>query len=136
MSGHSFVHLLLAAGALILNVSLALLLIPRLGGRGAAVASAITFAAWALARLATAWWLTRCLPFAPRTLLMLLGTALIVAGGLWAGRLDLPGGQVYPLVVCLLAYTGLAWSVGRTEDDHAVMAQVRSRLQRMFGRTG
>lgn len=136
MSGHSLAHLVLAIGALVINVTMALLLIPRMGGKGAAIASAVTFAAWALGRLAVAWWITRCFPFSRRTAAILAGGAAIAMAGIWAGRLGLPGGQAIPLVVSLLLYAVLAWFWGRTEDDHAVFEQVKGRVLRLLGRAG
>jgi len=136
MTGHSFAHLLLAIGALAINVSMALVLIPTMGGRGAAIASAVTFASWALGRLAVSWWITRCFPFSRRTAMLLVGATVIGLLGHHAGGLGLPGGQVLPLIAVLLAFAGLVWVVGGTEDDKAALNKVKARLQRMLGRTG
>ncbi len=134
MTGHSVAHLMLAIGALIINVSTALVLIPEMGGKGAAIASAVTFAAWALGRLAVSWWITRCFPFSKRTAVLLGGATLLGAAGHWAGTLGLPGGQLPPLAVALILYAAMVWAVGGTDDDKAAMVKVKARVKRLIGR--
>jgi O-antigen/teichoic acid export membrane protein len=136
MTGHSGVHFLLALAALSLNVGLAWVMIPRWGGQGAAIAAAIAFTLWAIARLIAAWLLTRCFPFSRRSFMLLGGSAIIAVLGIGAGRTGLPGGQALPLVGAMLAYAGLVWMVGGTPEDAAVLQQVRGRVLRMMGRAG
>ncbi len=136
MTGHSGVHFMLALGALSLNVALATVLIPRMGGRGAAIAAAIAFTLWAIGRLIAAWLITRCFPFSRRSAALLGGSALITALGILARDLALPGGQILPLLAALGAYAALVRQVGGTPEDKAVLLQVKARLLRLLGRTG
>ena len=136
MTGHSLLHLVLAVCALAVNVSMAWVLIPRMGGHGAAIASATAFTLWAIARLIAAYAITRCFPFSRRTGLLLGGAAVIALLGIQAGHLGLPGGQVLPLTAALLSYALLAWKVGGTPDDHATLQMVKARLLGMLGRPG
>ena len=60
--------------ALALGIALNLLLIPMYGILGAALATAITLAAWGLWRVVEVWHLLRCFPFTVRSGGLLLGT--------------------------------------------------------------
>ncbi len=134
MAGYSMLNLVNGVVALSLNVGLNWLLIPQYGSVGAAAATGITLVLWSGWRLFEVKWLLQCFPFGLRTL-GLLGLAV---GGAVALKL---GGQGWPVLARVGSTAGLvllfvvaAGTFGRTPDDDALLARVRSKVGRMLGR--
>lgn len=130
MSGHSMLNLVNGVVALILNVVLNALLIPRMGAVGAAWATGITLAAWSLWRVAEVRWLLGCFPFDLRSVGIIaaatslgLGARLVGAGASTPARLGLTLGA-------LVVLGALALVVSRTPEDRALLARVKRRVLR------
>lgn len=136
MAGHSTLNLVNAVVAAALNFGLNYALIPRYGGAGAAAASAITFALWSTWRVVEVWLMYRCFPFSRRTLLLVAGSAALVAAG-WFIPAALSLGiaaRIGVTALALAAYAGLVWTVGRAPEDAEVAGPALTRLKRKFGR--
>ena len=136
MAGHSTLNLINAVVAACLNLGLNFWLIPIYGGRGAAAASAVTFALWSLWRTAEVWFMYRCFPFSKRTLAFLAGSVGLLAVG-WVVPATMGWGllaRVGVTALVLLAYVALVWFVGRAPEDSEVTGPAVARLKKKLGR--
>jgi O-antigen/teichoic acid export membrane protein len=134
MSGHSLLNLINGLVALVLSLGLNYLLIPRYGGTGAAVGTAITLGAWSLWRLVEVYHLFRCFPFSRRTMLVGGVCSTVVGSAVWL-TLDSPlSVRLIVVAVFLPAYAAFAYAFGRSPDDALVTARLRKRLSRLLGR--
>lgn len=131
MGGRSTLELANGIVALTVNVALNLLLIPRLGPVGAAIASAVSLSLWAALRVVEGRWLLGCFPFDARTGGLIVAA---VAGGIAITALG-PGLPARMALVGLLltVWAALAWRFGRTDEDGIVLAQLRARVAQKFG---
>ncbi len=135
MSGRAVLNLGLGLAALALNLALNASLIPRLGGEGAAIASAVTFCSWGVARTICAGLVTGCWPLSKRSLALLVGAVTIIAAARLVDRLELPFDQLLPTVMGVALYAGLVWVVGRTPQDGALVVQAKRRFaEKLRGR--
>jgi O-antigen/teichoic acid export membrane protein len=119
--------------ALVLNVGLNWVLIPEYGAMGAALATGSTLALWSLWRVVEVRWLLKCFPFGARGML-LLGIATLGGVGVQAltdGHALLPRMGATALLLVFLVAAG---TLGRSPDDDAVLARIRTRLMRLIGR--
>lgn len=131
MSGHAVLNLVNGVAALVLNVALNAVLIPRMGADGAAWATGVTLIAWSVWRVVEVRWLLGCFPFDARS-----ATIALVATVSGLGAASLGDGQTVLTRVALLAGTyvlvaGSVLAVSRTDADRALAQRVTQRLQRL-----
>ena len=134
MAGHAVLNLVNGVVALVLNVGLNWVLIPEYGAMGAALATGSTLALWSLWRVVEVRWLLKCFPFGARGML-LLGIATLGGVGVQAltdGHALLP--RMGATALLLLVFLVAAGTLGRSPDDDAVLARIRTRLMRLIGR--
>lgn len=134
MSGRAALNLANGVVALVLNVVLNAILIPRMGLMGAAVASAITLSLWSLWRVVEVWWLLKCFPFSMRSA-VLLAFAATSGGAAWWFLGD-AGVQtrVVAAVAIVLGFALVVAVAGRSPADAALLGRVRQRLAKLLGR--
>jgi O-antigen/teichoic acid export membrane protein len=131
MSGRPIVQMANYVAALVLNVGLNVVLIPRLGVSGAAIAWASTIVLLTIARMIQVWVLLKVVPF---SLGLVKGLAAgVIAGGVALAIRELMGGGFASLVVGGAA-TGVAYVVatsllGLDGDDRLVFDAVRARVR-------
>jgi len=136
MAGHSTLNLINAIVAACLNLGLNFWLIPLYGGKGAAAASAITFALWSVWRTGEVWFMYRCFPFSKRTLVFIAGSVALLAAG-WAVPMLMGWGllaRVGVTALVLLAYAVLVWTVGRAPEDSEVAGPAIARIKKKLSR--
>jgi O-antigen/teichoic acid export membrane protein len=125
MAGHSRLSLLNALSALIMQASLNLLLIPRMGIEGAAVAGLVVFGVLALARLIEVRRLLGMHPFS-RSLLkpFVAGSAaallLFIFRG-WLLMLPLPAFLAIAAGAAIAVYIGVLLILGLEEEDREII---------------
>lgn len=131
MSGRSRLVLLnnlIASGA---NVALCLVLAPRFGLIGAAIAASSGLVLIQLLQIGEVAVLHRTHAFSWSTLRAFLAGAITMACAIWAAP-QLPGPVVlrmaYGLVALLVLYGALVFASGLTEEDKRVFASVRRRI--------
>jgi O-antigen/teichoic acid export membrane protein len=134
MSGRSLLDMGISVAAVGLNLALNWVLIPRLGGLGAALSGASTFAAWGVVRVIAAYALTGCQPFTARTVTLAAGAVGIGALGMLVAPRDAPWLHLAVSAAALAAFAGLAATVGRTAEDAALLGSARARLGRLLRR--
>ncbi len=132
MSGRAVLDMGLSIAAVCLNITLNLLLIPRFGGLGAAMAGATTFATWGVTRIFVAWKLTTCHPFTPRTVALVAG-AIVLGALVWLFAPEQPWLHAGCTACAIVAFGGLVLLVGRTPQDTELLMGFRDRLARMVG---
>jgi O-antigen/teichoic acid export membrane protein len=133
MAGHSFLNMINGIIAVIVNLTLNSILIPKYGILGAATASSIAISLWPLMRLIEVWWLMKCWPFTFRTGLI-AGSA--IAGGLAIHDLTAGMDLLARSGACaglVLAWATLVLLLGRTPEDQVVYDTVRAKINRMRG---
>jgi len=135
MSGRTRISLANAGGALALNIVLNLILIPRHGMLGSAVALSASMAVVNLVRLAEVRWLLKMHPYRWDSLKPLAAGILAFAGGaLVRSILPLPEGSIWPILaagfVFTAAYAGLLIALGIGGEDKLVFARIK---QKFFG---
>jgi O-antigen/teichoic acid export membrane protein len=133
MVGRTGWDLLVYAGSLVLDIGLALLLCPRYGMTGAAIANAVTFAASKWARLILVRRFVGIQPY-DRDYLRLLGPSAVALGAMWATHMALEG----PKWLLDLAGTGAVGAavfaaayllVGATPAERRGLAALLGRLR-------
>jgi O-antigen/teichoic acid export membrane protein len=133
MAGYARVNLANNLLAVVLNVALNLVLIPRMGVLGAALASLTALTAWTLARTVEVKVLLRCFAFDARTVGLVAGGVAVVA--ILASAT--PGASTARLVATAIAVPayGLAiWKVAGAAEEaemlRSIVGKVRARLGR------
>jgi O-antigen/teichoic acid export membrane protein len=130
MAGHSTLNMVNGIIAVIVNLTLNSILIPKYGLMGAAMASSIAISVWPLMRLIEVWWLMKCWPFSLRTALI-AGTA--IAGGLTLSELNqgldlLARCGSTAALICV--WSAGVWFFGRTPEDQVVYDAFRAKVLR------
>ena len=134
MSGHATLNLINGLVAASINITLNWFWIPEWGIIGAAMATSVTIAAWALWRVIEVWWLLKCFPFTLRT-----GGLLLVAGictltvHLTTADASIPI-RILGTSLALVGHGLAVWIFGRTPADDAVVGKFKRRIQRLFRR--
>lgn len=130
MAGHALLDLANAAAALILNILLNYLLVPRFGLLGASLATSATMVIWAVARVFQVRLLTGGLAREPRIAALLGVGVALAAGGSWfsTGHGLLP--QVAATAVVLAAFAVAARYLAWEEADSALLKETVQKLQR------
>lgn len=126
MSGHSMLNLVNGVVALVLNVVLNAVLIPRMGADGAAWATGITLAAWSVWRVVEVRHLLSCFPFDWRSGVLLVTTTAVAFGAWQLGPAVLP--RVLGCAAGLMVLAVVSMVVSRTPEDRALWARVRRRI--------
>ena len=136
MSGRPALNVLDNVVALVINILLNLLLIPRYGIVGSAVAWAVSLAIVNLARVAQVWLALRMLPFDAGTLKGLVAAlGALVAALPVQDRLQPPADLWVGAGVIVVVYLVLLRLQGLTAEDHLVLAGLLGR-RRPPGWTG
>ncbi|MFT5684846.1 MAG: O-antigen/teichoic acid export membrane protein [Myxococcota bacterium] len=135
MSGHTTLNLINGIVATVLGFTLNMLLIPELGGIGAAWATAITLSAWGLWRVVEVWHLLKCFPFTVRSIGLLLGSAAAMAGVHFATTDASITLRIAAVVGLLMAYAVAARLFGYMPEDQEILERVKKRVSRLVGRT-
>ena len=136
MSGRSKVFLAMTLFAAAVNVTLNLLLVPRLGLTGAAAATATSVLALQVGLTALTWIVARVHPFSRDLAKVLLAAALVcVHGALVKALLPLPAAATIALVVAggLVLYPLALLALGLAPEDRAMARRLWRRLR---GRRG
>jgi O-antigen/teichoic acid export membrane protein len=134
MAGRTGWDLVVYAGALLLDLTLAFILCPRYGIEGAAIANACTFAASNLTRLALVKRFVHIQPY-DRNYGRLAGPALVAAAAMVLVHRTAPAGWVINLVltgvVGAVVYGVLSLTIGVTQSERAaamgLIGRIRSR---------
>lgn len=128
MSGRPRLNLLNNAVGLVLNVALNLLLIPRYGIVGSAVAWAISLCVINVARVLQVWLELRMLPFEAATARGLLaGVLALIAAVAVQVTVDWPTQLPVGVVVVAVVYLGAILLQGLTSEDRLVMGALLRR---------
>lgn len=136
MSGHTMLNLINGLIALALGIALNLLLIPTYGILGAALATAITLAAWGLWRVVEVWHLLRCFPFTVRSGGLLLGTvAGLLAVHITTHDATLPI-RLMAVAALLLSYAFAVRQFLYMPEDQEILERVGSRIRKRTRRSG
>jgi O-antigen/teichoic acid export membrane protein len=131
MSGRPVWTMVDNIAVLIVNVVLNLLLIPRYGIVGSAVAWAVSLVLVNLARLLQVWVLLRMLPFNRATLKGLVaGVGSLAVGLLTRWLLDPPLRLPVGAILLAAVYVGLLVVLGLGWEDRVVLRELRRRLRR------
>ncbi|RMG62887.1 MAG: flippase [Calditrichaeota bacterium] len=141
MTGRSLLNFLLGSAMLVLNVTLGLLLIPRIGLVGAALSTLAAFLFVSFARIYQGYRLMHLTPFG-RRLVWPLATAMLTSLVVWGAKFFLPGtspiqiGMLFLLTVLL--YLGLYFSGARMPEElflrDKILAQWRRLSTRVVGK--
>jgi O-antigen/teichoic acid export membrane protein len=121
------------AGSFLLDVTVAVLLVPHLGIRGAAIAQAVTLAASNAARLGLVWRYARIQPF-DRRYFRLIGPGLVAGLAAIAAHLVLrnaswPVDLVGTAVAGTAVYAVLLLAAGMTPSERSATFRVLGRLR-------
>lgn len=132
LTGHQRLELYNSFGMVAVNVAMCLVLIPRWGARGAAVASAVSIVGLNAARMAEVWKVFRMSPFDRGSLVLAAGGAVALGAG-WAAHAAVEGPVLRVLAaaaaVAVCFGAAVAWR-GIGEEDRRVYRQVRERARR------
>jgi capsular exopolysaccharide synthesis family protein len=130
MSGRPLWSMVNNIAVLVLNIALNLVLIPRFGLVGAAVAWAISLGLVNLARLAQVWWTMRMLPFnAGVARGFLAGAGAFVAAMVVRQWVEPPLRLPIGLVAIVVTYLPLVAMQGLSAEDRLVLGALLSRLR-------
>ena len=111
--------------ALALNVGLNVLLIPRYGILGSAVAWAVALGVVNVARLVQVRWTMGMWPFAPEMRSTLVAAVAAAGAGAGVGTLlSGPGELVVGVVAVIATYVAIMLSVGLSSEDRMLLSQV------------
>jgi O-antigen/teichoic acid export membrane protein len=131
MVGRTGWDLVVYAGSLILDLTVAFLLAPRLGMEGAAIANAVTFTASNAVRLVLVIRFVRIQPY-DRHYIRLLAPALGTAAAMFAAHqvFDRRWGPDLMLtgIVGAATYVGVYLAIGLTAEERQGLARLRARL--------
>ena len=135
MSGRTRISLANAGGVLALNIVLNVMLIPRYGILGSAVALSASMAVVNLVRLAEVRWLLKMHPYRWDSLKPLAAGVLALSVAAAAGSiLPLPENGVWPTLLGVLvfsaAYAALLAAMGIGREEKLVFARVRQKFFR------
>lgn len=132
MVGRTGWDLVVYAGSLVMNLGLALLLCPKLGMEGAAIANAATFAVSKWARLALVKRFVHIQPY-NRQYLRLVGPTVATFLAMWLTHASVPSGWVIDLVatgaVGLSVFLAAYWFVGLTPAERRAAAGILARIR-------
>jgi O-antigen/teichoic acid export membrane protein len=129
VAGRSRVMLLANLGGAIVNVTLNLILVPRLGLLGAAVASLVTVTLFQLGLIAATWGVERVHPFQRAQL-----KPLVAAGVAFAAQAVLPhphatAARVAAVILCVVSvYAAALVALGLSDEERRALARLRERL--------
>jgi O-antigen/teichoic acid export membrane protein len=137
MAGRPAVNMLDNVAVLVGNIVLNLVLIPRYGIVGAAIAWAISLSAVNLARVGQVWFLLGMLPFSRGVLKAFCAAAAAYVVGVLLVR-SLPSGLAAPLALVAigLTYLGLILLQGVDPDDRLVLTSFGPRVARLSALLG
>jgi O-antigen/teichoic acid export membrane protein len=136
MSGRSKIFLAMTLFAATVNVTLNLLLVPRLGLTGAAAATATSVLALQVGLTALTWTLARVHPFSRDLVKVLLAAGLVcVHGAVVKALLPLPGPAIIAIVVAggLVLYPLALLALGLAPEDRAMARRLWRRLRARRG---
>ncbi|MEL6345111.1 MAG: flippase [Myxococcota bacterium] len=134
MAGHAMLNLINGLVALTLTVILNYWLIPKYGGLGAAMGTAITLSAWSTWRLFEVYHLYQLFPFSRRTLAFLVPTAAIVGVAVWLTQGTSMGLRAGITAIMLLTFAAAAWQFGSDDGDKEISERIKKRFRRLLGR--
>ncbi len=134
MSGHSMLNFINGAVAALLNIGLNYLWIPQHGAAGAAMASAVTMAAWSLWRVVEVWLLLRCFPFSARSLGLLAVATITTAGAVLLTEDAGAAPRLLAAAVDLLIFAAAVALFGRSSEDEFVVSRIKKKLLRPLAR--
>ena len=130
MSGRPLWNMVDNIAVLVLNVALNLVLIPRFGIVGSAVAWAISLGVVNLARLAQVWWTMRMVPFDAGVVRgFLAGAGAFVVAMLVRRWLEPPLQLPVGLAAIVVTYLPLVAMQGLSAEDRLVLGAILSRLR-------
>lgn len=129
MSGRPLVNTVNNLAVLLLNVVLNVLLVPRFGLIGAAIAWTLSLAAVNVARVLEVWVTMRMWPFGVAMVKGLAAAALGAIPAYLAGRLvgGIPG-LLTGAASLGFVYLAVVWMLGITEEDRLVFSAMRKRI--------
>src|SRR5262249_34232146 len=127
--GRSRVMLLANLGGAIVNVGLNLLLVPRIGLLGGAVASLSTVTLFQLGLMAATWSAERVHPFQRAQLKPLAAAAIAFAAQALLPRPEAARARVAAVVLCgVTVYAAALAALGLPEEERRALARLRERL--------
>jgi len=132
MGGRSRVFMINNACAAVLNIALGLVLVPRMGIWGAAIAVLVSTVAFQVALTVEAWMFERVHPFTP-ALLKPLAAALVAFTVEYALRASLAASpvRVTAVIVCgVVSYLGTLVALGLAPEEREVARKLVGRLRR------
>lgn len=130
MAGRSRLELTNGLAAIAVNVGLNVVLVPRVGPIGAAIASATALTAWSALRVFEARKLLRVWPFAPRTVGMIAGLAgMTTLASRTVGDADVATRIAAAAVLVAVHYT-FAALFGREPGDAQAAREILGRFRR------
>jgi O-antigen/teichoic acid export membrane protein len=138
MSGRSKLFLATTLMAALVNITLNLLLVPRMGLIGAAAATATSVLALQLSLTALTWMLARVHPFSRELAKVLLAAGLVwLHGTLVKELLPLPGPVTIAIVVAggLILYPLALLALGLAPEDRALARRLWRRLRSLREKT-
>jgi len=126
VSGRSRVLLFANVGTAAMNVGLGLVLIPRVGLVGGAVAALITVGVFQLSLLAATWVLERVHPFDRRQVKPLLAGAATLAAQAWLPASGMVVVRVAAVLGCtLVVYGGTLLILGLPDEERRLLSRLR-----------
>ncbi len=132
MSGRSRLFLLNNVGAALLNIALGVVLVPRVGIAGAAIAVLVSVTVFQVALTVEAWFLERVHPFT-RALAKPVAAALVMAGAEAALYAFAPGGTAAragsTLAGGVVAYLAALAAFGLAPEERALVGRLRERFR-------
>lgn len=140
MTGHTRVKFANSIGWMTLLVASNVLLIPRWGVLGAAVASFVSTATINVVRLLEVWVLERVQPY-DRTFLkpvvagLVAGGCAVAASAAGIAPRNLLEAGIAGVVITLL-YGGVSWLLGIAPEDRAVISRTLNKIRRRLGHGG
>ncbi len=134
MSGHQYLKLFGDLGMALTNVVLNILLIPRWGLVGAAVATGISVAAVHVLRLVQVWWVLRLSPYTWRFLKVLLPGLAAGACGVgirpWFDGWHYLAALTVGGAVMIILYTLLLIALGLEPEDRSILGDLVNKMRR------
>jgi O-antigen/teichoic acid export membrane protein len=135
MSGHQYLRVLSDSVMVLINITLNLLLIPRLGIMGAAIATAISITGGTVLNSIIVFLLHRVHPYSWKYVKAILSGILAILFALLALRFFNPSIDILRILIIgggvILAYTIALWMMGLEESDKLIIRTFKEKIKRV-----